>query len=98
LRKQSGTWPAFNITAREAQEFAHWLVPSDNLELRGDLPTREQWDKAAGFYDRRSGDPEFDDLGPFLRGWSPNAIGEIAIGRGKESPLPVGQATEDRSR
>ena len=90
LQKQPGTWPVFSITAPEAQEFAHWLVPSDTLELRGDLPTREQWDKASGFYDRQSGDSEFDDRGPFLRGWSPNAMGEIAIGRGKEGPLPVG--------
>ena len=98
LLKQPGTWPVFSITAQEAQEFARRLVPSDTLELRGDLPTREQWDKASGFYDRQSGDSEFDDRGPFLRGWSPNAMGEIAIGRERKEPLPVGTATKDRSR
>ena len=97
-QKQAGSWPVFSITAQEAQEFAHWLVPSNTLKLRGDLPTREQWDKAAGFYDRQSEDSEHDDRGPFLRGWSPNAMGEIAIGRGKEGPLPVGTATKDLSR
>jgi Sulfatase-modifying factor enzyme 1 len=95
-QNQAGSWPVFSITAQEAQEFAHWLVPSTTPKLRGDLPTREQWDKAAGFYDRQSEDSEHDDRGPFLRGWSENAMGEMAIRRA--GPLPVGAATKDLSR
>ena len=26
--REGGSWPLFNISSREAQEFAHWLVPS----------------------------------------------------------------------
>ena len=37
--RELGSWPLFNITPREAQEFAHWLVPSGALELSGNLPT-----------------------------------------------------------
>ena len=73
-------------------------MPSGALKLSGDLPTSEQWDKAAGFYDRESSDPEHDDRGPFLRGWSPNDKEQIAIRREKEGPLPVGTATKDISR
>ena len=98
LQKQPGSWPVFSITAQEAQEFAHWLVPNTTPKLRGDLPTPEQWDKASGFYDRQTEDSEHDDRGPFLRGWSLNAMGQMAIGRGKEGPLPVGTATKDLSR
>jgi len=98
LQKQPESWPVFSITAQEAQQFAHWLVPSTTPNLRGDLPTPEQWDKASGFYDRQTKDSEHDDRGPFLRGWSENAMGEMAIGRGKEGPLPVGAATKDLSR
>jgi hypothetical protein len=98
LQKQPGSWPVFSITAQEAQEFAHWLVPNTTPKLRGDLPTPEQWDKASGFYDRQTEDSEHDDRGPFLRGWSLNAMGQMAIGRGKEGPLPVGAATKDLSR
>ena len=96
--REGGSWPLFNITSREAQEFAHWLVPSGALKLSGDLPTSEQWDKAAGFYDRENSDPKHDDRGPFLRGWSPNDKEQIAIRREKEGPLPVGTATKDISR
>jgi formylglycine-generating enzyme required for sulfatase activity len=96
LQKQAGSWPVFSITAQEAQQFAHWLVPSTIPKLRGDLPTREQWDKASGFCDRQSEDSEHDDRGPFLRGRSENAMGEIAIRR--QGPLPVGTAAKDLSR
>jgi serine/threonine protein kinase len=96
--KDAGTWPVFNISAREAQEFARWLVPGDTPKLAGNLPTCEQWDKAAGFYDRESPDAEYDLRGPFLIGWSQGDKGQIAIGREKEGPLPVGTATKDISR
>ncbi len=87
-----GSWPVFQVTAIEAQQFAAWFV--HGAGLRGDLPTREQWDKAAGYYDRDS--PAHDERGPFLRGWSPGAAGQIALHQ--HTPLPVGQASLDISR
>jgi serine/threonine protein kinase len=97
-QKEFGLWPVFSITPQEARKFADWLVPRSTLQLTGDLPTCEQWDKAAGFYDRESKDSEHEDRGPFLRGWSPSAMDQIAIHREKEGPLPVGTATKDLSR
>jgi serine/threonine protein kinase len=96
--KEQGSWPAFHVTAREAQEFARWLVPGGTLRLSGNLPTAQQWDKASGFYDRESPDREHDDSGPFLAGWSPGDKDQIAVGREAEGPLPVGTATKDVSR
>jgi hypothetical protein len=96
--RKEGSWPAFHITAREAQEFAYWLVPAGALRLSGNLPTAQQWDKASGFYDRENADQEHDDRGPFLTGWAQDEKGQIAIGREKEGPLPVGTATKDISR
>ena len=68
------------MTVTEAYCFARWL--GGNL---GNLPTLDQWEKAAGkqFADRLEG--------PFLPNWKP---GQIALGNG---PRPVGAATADVS-
>lgn len=83
---QNDNWPVRGITVTEAYCFARWLG--------GNLPTMEQWDRAAGVYD---GDP-----GPFEKGWTPPEVmtpdnEDIAVG-GRATPLPVGEAKRDRSR
>src|SRR5262249_6366809 len=57
-------------------------------------PTVDQWEKAAGYYDRD--DARQDEFGPFLRLDSPRKPDDIAVGR--TAPLPVGAAEKDRSR
>jgi serine/threonine protein kinase len=74
--------PAFNVQVLAARRFAKWLDAS------GDLPTPEEWDKAAGRFEpnRRSG--------PFEEPWKP---GELAIERDQIGPMAVGRAAKDVS-
>ena len=85
-------WPQpedFGIRSRES-----WPVLRVDIQeahrcaewLGGALPSVEQWDKAAGRFESDRG------VGPFE---SPFAAGEIAIGREKLGPLPVGSAVKD---
>jgi hypothetical protein len=67
--------PALGVGVEEAYHFARWLG--------GNLPTKQQWDKAAGFYEKGRG------KGPFL------APTNIAVGR--PGPAPVGDSVDDRS-
>ncbi len=79
-------FPATNISAQDAYEFAKWLGgPSANL------PSRFEWDRAAGFYNN-DGTPK---QGPILRDWDENDPTQIAIRL--KNPLPVGTATRDQS-
>src|SRR5262249_1722340 len=73
--------PVFGVPVEDCYRFAVWLG--------GHLPTRQQWDKAAGFYDGY----DFDQQGPYEEPWEP---GEIAVGR--SAPMAVGTALKDRSR
>jgi serine/threonine protein kinase len=69
--------PVFRVSAAEAYCFAAWLG--------GNLPTREQWDKAIGFY----------HLSRQNQTWKGFKEGPIAIGR--TEPMEVGTAGGDVS-
>src|SRR5262249_28424663 len=56
----------------------------------GLLPSKDEWDKAAGFHD--------GDLGAVPDGWDPDKRGEGDIAVGREEPLPAGAAAKDRGR
>ena len=66
--------PALGMTAQRASACALWLG--------GQLPTTQQWDKAAGYWDRG------DRTGP-AKG------SRVAIGRRGKGPLPVDDPGED---
>jgi serine/threonine protein kinase/formylglycine-generating enzyme required for sulfatase activity len=77
--------PVFDVTVTEAHAFA-------SAWLKGNLPTVEQWDKAAGRFEKpRRGE------GPYTGKWTParKDKGDIAIKRA--TPLPVGTADGDVS-
>lgn len=76
--------PVMNVTVDDAWRFANWL--------KGDLPSVEQWDKAAGAQEDLKGE------GPY----QPKAADEepIAVNRGEVGPLDMseaGKAIKDRS-
>jgi eukaryotic-like serine/threonine-protein kinase len=75
--------PALDMTPEQAHRCAVWLG--------GKLPTIDQWDKAAGLFDRG------DRAGPFEGPWAPRDKTEIAVDREAEGPLPVGSASRDKS-
>lgn len=77
--------PVFCVTAAEAHAFAQ--------KLNGQLPSPRQWDKAAGEFDRAP-----DSNGPFLNSWTADQPDGIAVNRVDLGPLPIGQATADKSR
>jgi Protein kinase domain/Sulfatase-modifying factor enzyme 1 len=71
-------WPVLRVDVMEAARCAAWLG--------GQLPSVEQWDKAAGRFETKPG------VGPFREGYK---SGEIAINR--RAPMPVGSASHDVS-
>src|SRR5262249_42498974 len=76
--------PVLNVTAEEAHRFARWLG--------GELPTAQQWDKAAGRFEDYRGDGPFKGkIGTVKPGL------DVAVGRKKEGPMPVGAALRDES-
>lgn len=74
--------PVVMVTLLESHEFARWIG--------GELPTVQQWDKAAGRFDRAKG--------PFDGNANALQPGDIAVKRGDEGPMRVGTARRDRSR
>jgi formylglycine-generating enzyme required for sulfatase activity len=81
LGSDDDTLPVFSVTLVEAHEFARWIG--------GELPTTQQWDKAAGRFDGA--------VGPFEGDSGNLKPGDIGVGRNKEGPMPAGQAAKDRS-
>jgi formylglycine-generating enzyme required for sulfatase activity len=81
-------WPVLGVTGVEAQAFAEWL----GGPRQGFLPTCDQWDQAAGKYEKERG------LYPFKGEYDPrDRTGTlIAVGRLKE-PRQVGTARLDLS-
>jgi hypothetical protein len=78
-------WPVTDVSHVKAREFALWLGGE-----RGRLPTVDQWDKAAGWWDREG------RVGPFLE--DTGQPGEIAVRLpGYYEAMPVGKATKDIS-
>jgi serine/threonine protein kinase len=76
--------PVMGVAVLDAHRFAVWLG--------GRLPSRNQWDKAAG---RKEPNPR---EGPFEGAWAEQAKGRIAINRTKEEgPMHCGQAAQDKS-
>ena len=63
--------PVFRVRVHEAYHFAEWLG--------GNLPTKEQWKKGAGFYNPGGRD------GPFEK----SQLSGIGVGRKYKVPLPV---------
>jgi formylglycine-generating enzyme required for sulfatase activity len=76
-----GDWPVFRVDVQEAHACAEWLG--------GRLPSVEQWDKAAGRFDRKD-KGEDPDAGPFVKNFGPD---DIAINR--QGPMAVGKASHD---
>ena len=76
-------YPVFNVYVEDAYHFAQWLG--------GNLPTIQQWDKAAGRYEKNRG------KGPYREPWDKADAKQIAVSRGGNGPLPCGTATHDIS-
>jgi serine/threonine protein kinase/formylglycine-generating enzyme required for sulfatase activity len=74
--------PVTNVYALDACRFAK--------RLGGKLPTAEQWDKAAGRYDRPR-----NHEGPFRGEWK--GIGSVKIALNRTQPMNIGEAEDDVS-
>jgi len=77
--------PVFNVLVDDAYQFARWLSPS------GNLPTIDQWDKAAGRFETMPGE------GPYKASWDKKDPKQIAVSRGAKGPMKCGEATHDVS-
>jgi serine/threonine protein kinase len=75
-------YPVFNVRVEDAAACARWL--------HGHLPSPEQWDKAAGFYDDQA-----KRGGPFLGRWAGVLHPKLAVGQ--STPLPLRQGSDDRT-
>jgi hypothetical protein len=75
-------YPVFRVTVVEAFCFARWL--------KGNLPTADQWDRAAGRFEN----PQAE--GPFKGPWNKGEK-EIAVNRPEQGPIPAGAAAKDIS-
>src|SRR5262249_30051382 len=72
--------PALGVFILDAHGFAtEWL--------QGDLPTIEQWDKAAGRYEPNRGE------GPYQGTWKPEDREQFAVGLSK--PLEIGKTKKE---
>jgi hypothetical protein len=82
--KRSGSgdqMPVLGVTVEEAYAFASWL--------KGNLPTLEQWDKAAGLYEQPRGE------GPYRGSWEAAVKPDVDVNL--QGPRPVGAAADDVS-
>jgi serine/threonine protein kinase len=82
-RNRDDQHPVLRVHVDDAHWFAQWLG--------GYLPTRRQWDKAAGRFEENA------RLGPYLDPWDINDKSQIAVNRGQEGPMRVGEASQDIS-
>lgn len=82
-REAADRLPALGVAVLDAFRFA-----SDGLG--GNLPTVEQWDKASGLREAQRGE------GPYAGRWDEANRLRIAVG-GLAQPLPVGEASDDKS-
>jgi formylglycine-generating enzyme required for sulfatase activity len=92
VKDQQGQLPVFRVTLSDATSFAQWLVPPGVVAR---LPHVEEWKKAAGFYEPDRGE------GPFKGMWNREEWerdrDSIAIDRGLQGPMNVGDADRDIS-
>ncbi|MEK6236882.1 MAG: SUMF1/EgtB/PvdO family nonheme iron enzyme, partial [Planctomycetales bacterium] len=91
LAKDHPRNPVFRVMVEDAHACAAWLG--------GNLPTRQQWDKAAGLFD----DDERFPLGPFKGTWDletdADRAGErFGVDRRADGPLEIGKATDSLSQ
>jgi formylglycine-generating enzyme required for sulfatase activity len=77
-------YPVFNVSLDGAFRCARWL--------NGNLPTVDQWDKAAGRFEN----PRVFE-GPFIGLWNNLDSSGIAVNRGNKGPMPCGSSTRDVS-
>lgn len=77
------TFPALGVHVDDAHRFARWLG--------GQLPTAQQWDRAAGRFDDKP------RRGPFDPTWQPDDKDGIAIDRATTGPRAVGISSKDVS-
>ncbi len=78
--------PVTAVHVEDAQRFCRWLDPA-----RGDLPTWQQWDRAAGRFE-----PPSAREGPYEGTWTHGDTKHVAVGK-LEQPRPCGWATRDTS-
>jgi serine/threonine protein kinase len=83
-RDEDARLPVMKVSWDEARACAKWLG--------GDLPTLEQWDKAAGRFE--SGEQERE--GPYRGQWTGKKLLDIAVGP-LEAPREIGAARDDVS-
>ena len=90
--------PATRMCVNDAYKFATNYVERKKLDngpwVGGNLPTVQQWDKAAGRFEPAVGE------GPFKGPWSleeDKDRTQVAVNRDQAGPLPVGQASKDVS-
>jgi serine/threonine protein kinase len=81
--------PVMGVAFADAREFALWLGGK-----YADLPTVNQWNKAAGLYETEA-HRELGIEGPYRGKWNGDDPLDIAVNR--ESPLPAGTAKDDVS-
>ncbi len=87
--------PVLGMKVEDASNFARqWL--------KGDLPTIDQWEKAAGLYSedyeaRRGEGPYRGEWTSYEDDWKPQRRPQIAVNRGKLGPMDVGEAVDDVS-
>src|SRR5262249_37421786 len=77
-------YPVLGLSGRDAAAFAR-------LSLRGALPSVDQWDKAAGRFEK----PRPWE-GPYKGNWKEGRK-DIGIGRPLQGPIPLAEATGDVS-
>ena len=82
--------PVMNVTIMEAFDFTQKM-----FSQQANLPTKDQWDKAAGYYEKDR------KQGPFSGEWNENAPLSIAVsaknGTQLEKPWEIGEAKDDVS-
>ncbi len=85
-KNKNGEVPVMEVSAMDAFHFAVWLG--------GDLPSEDQWNKAAGLYEPNKGQGPFNDKIPIQEG-DRTQFGLNC--KGEDGPIPCGSATLDIS-
>jgi formylglycine-generating enzyme required for sulfatase activity len=76
-----GRNPVLRVTAAQAYQFARWMD--------GNLPTAQQWDKAAGRFESKR------RPGPAQPSSDENTSQGVSVNRAKEGPTAIGSAERD---
>jgi hypothetical protein len=84
-RQVNDDWPVLNVSAEDSLMCADWLG--------GDLPSLEEWRKAAGYYDASK---QAGRAGPYEDGWQDK--GGVGIDRPVDGPLPADASKANASK